>query len=635
MLKQLKAVDSMDFKSIRIKKAMMVVYDIIAINLAYFIAAYLEGIVIKNWMALVERSIPVTAVFIFLYYAFGIYRSMWEYAGSRELVNIGAATVLGGLSGIAIDIIMSYFGFKLSDLIGGTFDSLFYIFGTLIAMVFTCGFRLVYRVARRASRGLAVPLNNKKLERVMIVGAGDMGMIIIKELEANGYKKGKPVVAVDDNPLKKGQSIRGVPVKGNCSEIVELAEKYRIDTIIICIPSASDERVNEILHTCVSTGCHLKISPSMLEMVENTDPKVRDVNISDLLSRPEVKLDTEVCKYVTDKTVLVTGGGGSIGSELCRQISKYKPSKIIILDIYENNAFVLKSQLDRHYSGNTEIIIRIGSVRDETRLREIFEEFHPDVVFHAAAHKHVPLMEDCPKEAVKNNVFGTYNLAKTAVEFNVERFVSISTDKAVNPTNVMGATKRVTEKIIQYFERKCNNSTKFAAVRFGNVLGSNGSVIPLFTEQIKNGGPVTVTDPEITRYFMTIPEAAQLVVQAGGMAQGGEVFVLDMGEPVKILTLAENLIRLSGYRPYVDIGIEFTGLRPGEKLYEELALDSEMSSRKTTANNKIFVTTPVEMDDELFEKQLESLKNADSDQIRYILKSIVPNYRESHELTNV
>ncbi|MGN1168835.1 MAG: polysaccharide biosynthesis protein, partial [Acutalibacteraceae bacterium] len=480
-----------------------------------------------------------------------------------------------------------------------------------------------------------VPLNNKKLERVMIVGAGDMGMIIIKELEANGYKKGKPVVAVDDNPLKKGQSIRGVPVKGNCSEIVELAEKYKIDTIIICIPSASDERVNEILHTCVSTGCHLKISPSMLEMVENTDPKVRDVNISDLLSRPEVKLDTEVCKYVTDKTVLVTGGGGSIGSELCRQISKYKPSKIIILDIYENNAFVLKSQLDRHYSGDTEIIIRIGSVRDETRLREIFEEFHPDVVFHAAAHKHVPLMEDCPKEAVKNNVFGTYNLAKTAVEFNVERFVSISTDKAVNPTNVMGATKRVTEKIIQYFERKCNNSTKFAAVRFGNVLGSNGSVIPLFTEQIKNGGPVTVTDPEITRYFMTIPEAAQLVVQAGGMAQGGEVFVLDMGEPVKILTLAENLIRLSGYRPYVDIGIEFTGLRPGEKLYEELALEAEISSRKTTANNKIFVTAPVEMDDELFEKQLESLKNAEPQQIKYILKSIVPNYHEPHELNKV
>lgn len=625
----------MDFRSIRIKKAFMVVYDIIAINVAYFIAAYLEGIVINDWMALIERSIPVTAVFILLYYAFGVYRSMWEYAGSKELVNIGMATALGGLSGIAIDIIMSYFGFRLADLIGGNFGASFYIFGTLIALVFNCGFRLVYRTARRASRNWSDPFHHKKVDRVMIVGAGDMGMIIIKELEANGYRKGKPVVAVDDNPLKKGQSIRGVPVKGNCSEICELAEKYKIDTIIICIPSASDERVTEILHICVSTGCHLKISPSMLEMVENTESKVRDVNISDLLSRPEVKLDTEVCKYVTGKTVLVTGGGGSIGSELCRQISKYNPSKIIILDIYENNAFVLKNQLDRHYNGITQVFIRIGSVRDEDRLKEIFEEFHPDVVFHAAAHKHVPLMEECPKEAVKNNIFGTYNLAKIAVEYNVERFVSISTDKAVNPTNVMGATKRVTEKIVQYFERKCADSTKFAAVRFGNVLGSNGSVIPLFTEQIKNGGPVTVTHPDITRYFMTIPEAAQLVVQAGGMATGGEVFVLDMGEPVKILTLAENLIRLSGYRPYIDIGIEFTGLRPGEKLFEELALDAEISSRKTTANNKIFVTTPVEMDDELFEKQLESLKNADSDQIRYILKSIVPNYREQHELTNV
>ncbi|MGN1478831.1 MAG: hypothetical protein ACI4XH_03615, partial [Acutalibacteraceae bacterium] len=312
----------MDFRSIRIKKAFMIVYDIIAINLAYLIAAYLEGIVFNDWLALLERSIPVTAVFILLYYAFGIYRSMWEYAGSRELINIGMATVLGGLSGIAVDIIMSYFGFSVSDLMGGTFNAPFYIFGTLIALVFTCGFRLVYRTARRASRNFLYPSNRKKLDRVMIVGAGDMGMIIIKELEANGYKKGKPVVAVDDNPLKKGQSIRGVPVKGNCSEICELAEKYKIDTIIICIPSASDERVTEILHICVATGCHLKISPSMLEMVENTESKVRDVNISDLLSRPEVKLDTEVCKYVTGKTVLVTGGGGSIGSELCRQISK-------------------------------------------------------------------------------------------------------------------------------------------------------------------------------------------------------------------------------------------------------------------------------------------------------------------------
>ena len=330
--------------------------------------------------------------------------------------------------------------------------------------------------------------------------------------------------------------------------------------------------------------------------------------------------------------MLVTGGGGSIGSELCRQISKYNPKKIIIFDIYENNAYVLKNQLDSHYNGSPEVYIRIGSVRDKSRLEEVFDEFHPQVVFHAAAHKHVPLMEDCPGEAVKNNVFGTYNLAETAVEYGVERFVSISSDKAVNPTNIMGATKRVTEMIIQYFERKCQNSTKFAAVRFGNVLGSSGSVIPLFTEQIKNGGPVTVTHPEITRYFMTIPEAAQLVVQAGGMATGGEIFVLDMGDPVKILTLAENLIRLSGYKPYVDIDIVFTGLRPGEKLYEELTLEAEFSQRKMTANNKIFVTAPVDIDDKLLVHHLKALKEAKPEQIRDLLKATVPNFHEPQDV---
>lgn len=625
----MKAVDFlMDFTNIKTKKFAMVIYDIIAINLAVVLAALVENVEANGFMAIAQRSIPVTLIFLFLYKAFEVYKSMWEYAGTKELFKIFGATIIGGLSSIAVDFIMSSFGMAISSIEGGNFGASFYVVSTALILFFSCAFRLSYRLLRRSAKDF-LWMFHKNTNRVMIVGAGDMGMIIIKELEANNYHKGKPVIAVDDNPFKQGQSIRGVPVKGSCNDIAELAEKYKIDTIIICIPSADDARLNEILHTCVSTGCKLKISPSVLEMVEGTDSKIRDVNITDLLSRPEVKLDTKICKYITGKTILVTGGGGSIGSELCRQISKYSPAKIVIFDIYENNAYVLKNQLDKFYNGFPEIHIRIGSVRDEDRVREIFEEFHPDVVFHAAAHKHVPLMEDSPKEAVKNNVFGTYNLAKLAVEYNVERFVSISTDKAVNPTNVMGATKRVTEMIIQYFERKCQNSTKFAAVRFGNVLGSSGSVIPLFTEQIKAGGPVTVTHPDITRYFMTIPEASQLVVQAGGMASGGEIFVLDMGEPVKILTLAENLISLSGYKPYVDIDIKFTGLRPGEKLYEELALEDEVADRKMTANNKIYVTSPVKMDDELFVSQLEALKKADSAQIRELLKTVVPNYHES------
>lgn len=618
----------MDLKSVRLKKALMIIYDIIAINLGYMVAGYLERSEELGIMYFM-RCIPVTVIFFVLYYFFGVYKSMWEYAGSRELVVIGIATTFGGMMGVCVDAALSYLQHPVAK--EGVFSASFYVLGTLVALLFTCAMRVGYRTMRRSVKHWKIH-GGSKTGRIMIVGAGDMGMIIIKELEASNFSKGKPVVAVDDNPLKLGQSIRGVPVKGNCNDIPALADKYKVDTIVICIPSATDERQAEILHIAVSTGCHLKISPSLLEMVEDSGSGVRDVNITDLLSRPEVKLDTKICSYLVDKTVVVTGGGGSIGSELCRQISKYSPKKIVVFDIYENNAFVLKNQLDRYYGGEPEVLIRIGSVRDEKRLKELFEEFHPQVVFHAAAHKHVPLMEDNPGEAVKNNIFGTYNVAKTAVEYGVERFVSISTDKAVNPTNVMGATKRVTEMIVQYFERNCHNSTKFAAVRFGNVLGSNGSVIPLFTEQIKNGGPVTVTHPDITRYFMTIPEASQLVLQAGGMAEGGEVFVLDMGEPVKIVTLAENLIALSGYKPYVDIDIIFTGLRPGEKLYEELALEEEFDKRRMTANDKIYVTSPVEQDDELFISQLEALKKADKQQIRELLKLIVPNFHEPEDV---
>ncbi len=616
------------------KQVLMAIYDIVAVNFSYILAQVTlnglgMGVESAVWVkAFLERALPVTLVFFVLLYAFRVYSSMWEYAGIRELTNICGAVFIGGLSSVAIDIAMSYFGFTMSEINGGCFNIYVYVAGTIIAVVLIGGMRLAYRLTRRRIRTRKLKKQNQ-IDRVMIVGAGDMGMIIISELEAGGYSRGKPIIAVDDNPAKIGKRIRGIPVKGSCSDIPELAERYSIDTIIMCLPSVKTERQTEIMRIAVETGCKLKTSPTVLEMAEGIDEnKIRDVNISDLLARPEVKLDPHVCNYITGQTVLVTGGGGSIGSELCRQISKYNPTDIVVFDIYENNAYMLKNQLDAKNKGKPAVHIRIGSIRDEVRLREVFEEFKPTVVFHAAAHKHVPLMEDSPKEAVKNNVFGTYNVAKTAIDFKVKRFVSISTDKAVNPANVMGATKRVTEMVVQYFQRKCGGSTMFAAVRFGNVLGSNGSVIPIFTEQIKDGGPVTVTHPDITRYFMTIPEASQLVAQAGGLAHGGEVFVLDMGEPVKILSLAENLIRLSGYKPYSEIGIEFSGLRPGEKLYEELVLEEESNERKMTANNKIFVTKPLQMDDDLFEKKLDELKAAGESDIRRILKEIVPNYVE-------
>ena len=463
----------------------------------------------------------------------------------------------------------------------------------------------------------------------MIIGAGDMGMIIVRELEANEFRKGRAVVIVDDNPAKQGKRFLGVPVRGGTDRIPEIAERYKIDEIIFCIPSLSNDRQREIMHTAMQTNCVLKKCPTLTEMHDG-DPdmqKIRDVDICDLLSRPEVDLNVEQCKYLEDQTVLITGCG-SIGSEICRQVAKHKPLRMVLVDNYENNAFSVYHDIKRKAKDEFPVYIRIGSVQDQGRMREIFDEFHPDIVFHAAAHKHVPLMEESPCEAVKNNIFGTYNVAKTAVEFKAKKFVILSTDKAVNPANVMGATKRVTELIIQYFDRHSKH-TRFAAVRVGNVLGSNGSVIPIFKKQIELGGPVTVTDPEITRYFMTIPEAAQLVIQAGSLSKGGEVFVLDMGEPVRILDLAENIIKLSGLIPYQDIDIVFTGLRPGEKLYEELIMSEELQGKQRTANDKIFVTPAVEFSDELLEATLKQLRHADRSNVRDLLRQIVPNYREN------
>ena len=616
-----------EFFLLSIRRLGVALLDALIINLAFILANLIEyypdTIKYDVIQTLIGRSFYTTALFIIIYAFFGLYNSLWEYAGLHEMVRCACAGVLSTLVCLAADFICDTF-----DLLDVNTFSLSIYFTSMLVIIAASGcLRLTYRVIRRTRKARSAGSRRGAGKRVMIIGAGDMGQIILKELEANAFSIGKPVVFVDDNPLKFGKRVEGIPIKGGCEKIPELAKTYKVDEIIYAIPSAPAQRKSEILKFAIKTGCSLKTSPSLQEFIEKSvnEPTIRNVEITDLLARPEVLLNTDICSYLKDQTIMVTGGGGSIGSEICTQVARYKPAKVIIFDNYENNAFVLKNKLDRKYQGKVQFFIRIGSVQDPARLDEVLTEFKPSVIFHAAAHKHVPLMEDSPCEAVKNNIFGTYNTAKAATEHNVSKFVILSTDKAVNPTNVMGATKRVTELIIQYFERQ-NTGTHFAAVRFGNVLGSNGSVIPIFKEQIANGGPVTVTHKDITRYFMTIPEAAQLVVQAGGIAKGGEIFVLDMGEPVSITSLAEKLITLSGYKPYEDIKIEFTGLRPGEKLYEELTLAEEESEMQLTANDKIFVLPPVEFDSKKLEEGLERLKEANRQNVRTLLLELVPNF---------
>ncbi len=563
----------------------------------------------------------IVALFVVVvHYIFGLYRSVWSFAGTDEFVR--------GLAAAAVDMGLLMFTDRL------VFESLLhidgrlpfwrYIFGIIVDAALIVGVRFGYRILRRslAFRNVDNKTDNK---RVMIVGAGFMGNFVIETLRNDAYKDGKPIVALDDNPSKYRKVINGVKVVGECNKIPEMVHKYKIDEVILSLPSAPQERQRELMNLAMQTNAKVKISPSITEMFEEGgNRRIRKVDIADLLSRPEVKLDKKVCRYLIGKTVLVTGGGGSIGAELCTQVARYDPKTIIIFDIYENCAFELQNELKEKYGDIIDINVRIGSVRDMDRLREVCEEFKPDVIFHAAAHKHVPLMEDSPCEAVKNNIFGTYNVALVADEFKVPKMVILSTDKAVNPTNVMGCTKRITEIIVQYMDKKSEN-TEYAAVRFGNVLGSHGSVIPIFKKQIENGGPVKVTHKDITRYFMTIPEAAQLVCQAGGLAKGGEVFVLDMGEPVRIMDLAENMIRLSGYT-VDEIGIEITGLRPGEKLYEELAMESELATREKTANEKIYVTQPKDIDEAKFDAMIADLADIDETNVREKLMKYVPNY---------
>lgn len=572
------------------------------------------------------HAIGLSILVVLVNYLFRLYKSVWTYAGENEMIKCFNASAVETILLYSVDKIIfnMILGYSILPFYA-------YILHFAFMVIFNCTPRIGYRILQKILKDiLTIQNRNHNQKNVMIVGAGYMGRIIIDDIITNQNDKYIPVVAVDDNPAKKGKRLQGIKIAGNCEQIPELVKVYDVDEIIICMPSAKKERLNQIYKIAVSTEKKVKTTPAMNEILnDNTNiHRARNVEINDILSRDEVKLDIKVCKYLIDKTILVTGGGGSIGAEICKQCARYTPKTIVIFDIYENCAFELANELNEKYADKINIQVRIGSVRDVDRLEEIFEEFKPDVVFHAAAHKHVPLMEDSPCEAVKNNVFGTYNVAVAADKFKVPKMVILSTDKAVNPTNVMGATKRLTEIIIQHMN-KISRNTQYAAVRFGNVLGSHGSVIPIFKKQIENGGPVRVTHPDITRYFMTIPEAAQLVCQAGGLANGGEIFVLDMGEPVKIMDLAENLIRLSGYS-VDEIGIEITGLRPGEKLYEELAMDEELKTRQKTANEKIFVNQPAAIHEEYFTDMLEGLKNINESNVREKLMEFVPTYHPSN-----
>ncbi len=605
--------------SSKIRKITLLLFtDVMFINLSFYLALLIrfEFFVPRQYNNLFLKStIFITLIQVAVYYLFGLYRSLWEFASLEELIQIFAAVATTGaiilLTGIIIRDRMPYSVCIISS---------------ILMFIFTGFSRISQRYFRRFKSRLLI-IKNEKTIRVMIIGAGSAGSIIIKELKNNPALKALPVIVIDDDIRKHRTWMNGVQVVAGRNRIKELARKYEIDEIIIAIPSASKKDMADILSICKSTRCRLRILPDAMGLAggQASVTQLRDVNIEDLLGRDEITLDIdEISGYLKDETVLVTGGGGSIGSELCRQIARFKPKKLIIFDIYENNAYDLQNELLYTYKDSLDLEVLIGSCRDRERLKEVFEKYKPGIVFHAAAHKHVPLMEGNPTEAIKNNVFGTLNTARRAADNGAKKFILISTDKAVNPTNIMGASKRLAELIVQSMNK--TGKTKFAAVRFGNVLGSNGSVIPLFQKQIARGGPVTVTDKEIIRYFMTIPEAAQLVIQAGALAKGGEVFVLDMGEPVKIDDLARDLIRLSGYEPDIDIKIEYTGLRPGEKLYEELLMAEEGLER--TAHQKIFIGRQSDMSFKEIIMCIKALENSmdSEDTLRECMAKLVPTY---------
>ena len=569
-----------------------------------FVNGFAENILIWSLITLVVFAV------------FHLYNSIWVYVSTPEVFKIiGAYAVLGaiGVAGI------HFYGVVLPR------SSC--VIGFIFSFLCTLTIRFSYRLLRTLQVHFSRMTHASGIPNVMIIGAGHAGCALANEYAGSSYIHENVACFIDDNPAKLNKQLCGVPIVGTRRDIPRMVQQYHISKIIFAIPGSSAATRKDILAICSTTGCEVKTLPGMYQLVngEVSVSKLRSVDPQDLLGRDPIKVNLdEIMGYVSGKVVMVTGGGGSIGSELCRQIAGAKPKQLIIFDIYENNAYDIQMELQRNHP-ELNLVVRIGSVRSPSRIDMVMAEYRPELIFHAAAHKHVPLMEDSPNEAIKNNVFGTYNMAKAADQYGVKRFVLISTDKAVNPTNIMGASKRLCEMVVQMMNRQ--SETEFVAVRFGNVLGSNGSVIPLFKKQIEAGGPVTVTHPDIIRYFMTIPEAVSLVLQAGYYAKGGEIFVLDMGEPVKIDTMARNMIRLSGYEPDVDIAITYTGLRPGEKLYEELLMKEE--GMQETANNLIHIGKPIEMDDALFQVQLNLLWDAcveESDHMKEIVADVVPTY---------
>ena len=600
----------------------LLLMDVMSIIVASFGAIYIRfdfsfSVIPREYLDKLEHLTPYNILFTLLFFSlWRLYQSVWRYASATELLNI----VLGTSCTAIAQVILSL-------LINERMPKSYYVLYWFLLFVMTCGVRFSYRILRLINQKRNDVVGKNKKTNVLLVGAGAAANSILKEIESSRYLNLNVKCIVDDNPGCHGKFLRGVPIVGDRNKIIDAVGEYSVDEIIFAIPTANTQTRKEILDICKETGCKMRTLPGMFQLIngEVSVSKLKEVEIEDLLGREPIQINTEeVLNYVKDKVVMVTGGGGSIGSELCRQIAGHSPKQLIIVDIYENNAYDIQQELKRKHP-ELDLVVLIASVRNTLRMNNIFEQYSPNIVYHAAAHKHVPLMEDSPNEAIKNNVLGTYKVVQAADKYGVEKFVLISTDKAVNPTNIMGASKRLCEMVVQMMNQK--SKTNFVAVRFGNVLGSNGSVIPLFKKQIAEGGPVTVTHPDIIRYFMTIPEAVSLVLQAGAYAKGGEIFVLDMGQPMKIADLAANLIKLSGYKVGEDIEIKFTGLRPGEKMYEELLMDEE--GLKKTANKMIFIGKPIDFDVKVFEEQLEQLKEyvvKEPCDIREHVKAMVPTY---------